>query len=141
MTAFLDTSVLVKLFYPEADSEVYIKILARVPAIAISELSLIEFSSAIWKKVRSGRLHSEDAKQVIFRFRSWQTNCLVISLNEAMVNRAHNMLEKYGSSGLRTLDALQLAAALSVVSETVIALSSDQLLNSFFQHEGLTTLL
>lgn len=47
------------------------------------------------------------------------------------------MLMKYGENGLRTLDAVQLASALSVKDDGCVFASADELLVGFFHAEGL----
>jgi len=52
------------------------------------------------------------------------------------------LLMKYGSAGLRTLDAIQLASALTLKGQPKIRFfTADQLLNSFFKPEGLDSSL
>lgn len=57
MKAFLDTSSLFKLYHREKDSEMIQDYLSRdVEEIFLSDLALLEFRSAVWKKVRKGEL-------------------------------------------------------------------------------------
>ena len=44
---------------------------------------------------------------------------------------------KYGEKGLRTLDSIQLASALSVKGEGCVYASADELLVSFYRAENL----
>lgn len=63
-----------------------------------------------------------------------------ILLQAGIVKSASHLLMKYGNSGLRTLDSLQLASALTLKDEKCIFLASDKLLRSLFEKEKLKTL-
>ena len=47
------------------------------------------------------------------------------------------MMTKHGMDGLRTLDAIQLATAVSLKAEVDLNKSSDKLLTKLFEKEGL----
>ena len=47
------------------------------------------------------------------------------------------MITKYGEEGLRTLDSIQLAAAVSLKAKVDLNKSSDKLLTKLFEKEGL----
>ncbi len=57
-----------------------------------------------------------------------------------IVDSASDLLMKYGNRGLRTLDSLQLAAALTLRDEECIFLTSDKLLRALFKEEQLRVL-
>lgn len=70
MTLFLDSSSLCKLYFAEPDS-LEIELLFsdfEIDNIVLSELAEVEFSSAIWKKVRTKELTESEAKDVILLF-------------------------------------------------------------------------
>jgi len=61
-----------------------------------------------------------------------------IPLSNEVIERAQALLMKYGFSGLRTLDAIQLASALALKGQPKVRFfTADQLLKSFFEQEGL----
>jgi predicted nucleic acid-binding protein len=115
MKAFLDTSSLLKLYHQESDTETLSNALAEVEVIYLSELAQLEFCSAIWKKVRTQEIDSETAKVVISCFEEDYAKFSWIKLNTARINHATLLLNYYGTLGLRTLDAIQLSSALSLI--------------------------
>lgn len=58
-------------------------------------------------------------------------------MHDNIIEAASNLLMKYGDKGLRTLDSLQLASALTLKDEDCIFLTSDNLLKSLFEEENL----
>ena len=69
MKAFLDTSSLIKLYHLEEGSDFAINTLSNgVDEIFLSELAILEFRSALWKKVREGKIEETAALEVITCF-------------------------------------------------------------------------
>ena len=123
MKAFLDTSSLIKLYHQEEGSDSVMKALSSdIKEIFLSELAILEFRSAIWKKIRD------------------RNNFQWIMLQSDIVDSASHLLMKYGGLGLRTLDSLQLAAALTLRDEECVFLTSDKLLRTLFKEERLNVL-
>jgi predicted nucleic acid-binding protein len=114
MKIFLDTSSLFKLYHQETGTEelesVFLK--SKVTHIYLSEISKVEFTSTIWKKARTKEISSEQAK---------------------------NLTTKYGLEGLRTLDSIQLSTRKVLEKQVDIFLTSDKLLNTLIEREGLIT--
>jgi len=97
MKVFLDTSSLVKLYHQEEGSDELLAFLAKgVDEIWLSELTMVEFRSALWKKVRTGELMKEDAVRVMNCFR-W------LNLEPPITRIALSAIMRYGVQGLRTL--------------------------------------
>jgi predicted nucleic acid-binding protein len=67
MKIFLDTSSLFKLYHREADTAELELTFSRVKITGIffSEISKIEFSSTIWKKVRTKDITESEAKTTL----------------------------------------------------------------------------
>jgi predicted nucleic acid-binding protein len=65
MKIFLDTSTLFKLYHKEADTAELELIFStvKITEIFLSEISKIEFTSAIWKKVRTKEITQKKPKQ------------------------------------------------------------------------------
>jgi hypothetical protein len=61
-------------------------------------------------------------------------------LQSDIVESASYLLMKYGNRGLRTLDSLQLATALTLREEKCIFFTSDKLLRTLFAEEQLKVL-
>lgn len=141
MKAFLDTSSLIKLYHQEEGSDSITKAISNdVEEIFLSELAVLEFRSAIWKKIREKEIEETAAMEVMSCFHSDHDNFQWILLESDTVESAAHLLMKYGKNGLRTLDSLQLAAALTLKDEECIFLTSDKLLRSLFEEEKLRVL-
>lgn len=141
MKAFLDTSSVLKLYHQENDSTVVMDIISKtVDEIYLSEIAMLEFRSAFWRKVREKALTMNVAEEAIAFFQNDYGNFRWIALNSAVIESAKNLLMKHGNKGLRTLDSLQLASALALKEEAdCIFLTSDTLLKSLMIEEKLNT--
>lgn len=139
MKLFLDTSSLIKLYYKEEDTanldELFLKY--TITTIYLSELSKVEFFSAIYKKVRTKSLTVKNANDIIYSFSDDERNYQFIACDESIVTSSKKLIEKYGLTGLRSLDAIQLASAISIKPTLDIALTGDILLKRFLIKEGL----
>ncbi|KAF5433541.1 putative nucleic acid-binding protein, contains PIN domain [Candidatus Methanophagaceae archaeon] len=117
-TYFLDTSALVKRYHQEVGTEVIDKILGEEDKeLFISDLSIIEFHSAITLKVRTREISRDAFSHLIGLFSNELDVGLyrVMRIDEAEKQEAVELLTKYGFGyALRTLDSLQLAAMESV---------------------------
>ena len=140
MVIFLDTSTLVKLYYKESDSEQIVTILSeKGDEIFLFEIAKVEFTSAIWKKVRTGDMDKETALKVIACFENDYDTFNWIFADSTIVEISKNLFQKYGLTSLRTLDALQLGACISAKSEIDVFLTNDDFLKELFVKEGLAT--
>ena len=138
MNVYLDTSALVKLYHDEEGSdrlETYIE--EHAETIFLSELAKLEFRSAMWRRVRMHEIDQDTALSVITCFENDYDNYAWINLQSELVQSASDLFKKYGEQGLRTLDALQLASALTVKSADCAFFTWDSLLKSFFLKEHL----
>ncbi|TAN44165.1 MAG: PIN domain-containing protein [Nitrospirae bacterium] len=142
MKAFLDTSSLIKLYHQEEGSAFVIETLSSsIEEIYLSEISALEFRSALWKKIREKEIQEKAAIEVIKCFHNDSDNFRWILLQSDIVESAGHMLMKYGDKGLRTLDSIQLASALTLKkSGDCVFLSADKLLLSLFEKEKLPIL-
>ena len=115
---FLDSSALAKLYHAEVGSAVVEElVLSSGAAILISRLSAVEVQSAFAGKVRAGGISAGDAAGLRRRFLEDNANGLlrVVALTSDHYEEAAELIDRYGASdGLRTLDSLQLAVALSL---------------------------
>jgi predicted nucleic acid-binding protein len=139
MNLFLDTSSLVKLYCVEKDSFEVESLISQyeIEHIFLSELAQIEFPSAIWKKIRSKELDEEIGKSDIKVFESDHGKYAWITVDGSLIEMSKKLIAQYGKNGLRTLDALQLASAVSVRKEAELYHTSDILLKKLFEEEGL----
>jgi predicted nucleic acid-binding protein len=121
---YLDTSVLVRLFLPEADSDRLQRWIERQDSggMCISEWTLTEFASALGLKVRSKQLEPEqalDARRLLGTLSA--ESFLVLTPTRADYVRAAAFLDEH-ELGLRAGDALHLAIALNEGIDTVYSL-------------------
>jgi predicted nucleic acid-binding protein len=134
---FIDTSALVKYYYPEEGSERVESILLKADGVYLCQVATTEFASALMKKIRTGNLEIE--AQVLI----WNTflddldtkQMQLIPLDERHYRKASEIIRGYGhNEGIRTLDSLQLVAAFDVYD--AMFLSSDNFLSDFASKMG-----
>ena len=138
---FLDTSSLFKLYHQEKDSS-YIESIFNsedITAVFLSELTKVEFFSTVWKKVRLQEITEPQAKILIESFKDDFNKYVFVEIDKIVIEQAGKLLLEYGSQGLRTLDSIQLATAVSLKDSADLFLTADTLLNSFFKQEVLLT--
>ncbi|MEK6480849.1 type II toxin-antitoxin system VapC family toxin [Catalinimonas sp. 4WD22] len=116
MNLFLDTSTLFKLYHEEEGTKEIDQFIESndVDHFYVSEITKVEFTSAVFKKVRMNEITNEQAKGLIKLFAKDWKNFTVIEFNSELFDKAASLLEMHWERGLRTLDAIQLASALAV---------------------------
>lgn len=141
MKVFLDTSVLIKLYYRQEGTSRIDELFEKyyISDIYISQLSKIEFSSAVYKKVRTKELSLINAEDILNSFLADLDKYIVTPLDDACMDTALQLIKKYGVSGLRSLDALQLSSIKIVAQKVDIAVTDDKLLNNLIEAEGINT--
>lgn len=82
-----------------------------IDEIWLSELTSIEFRSALWKKARTHELRNEDAIRTIDCFNDDQIKFRWVNLKQSVIQIALSLIMRHGDKGLRTLDSIQLASA------------------------------
>lgn len=112
MTAYVDTSVLAAYYCPEPLSLTAEHALRSLLSPLISDLTLVEFASAISRKVREKTLSRESAARVMAQFQAHLANGYyeVLALKARDYHLAQSWLGQLTGT-LRTLDALHLAVA------------------------------
>ncbi len=141
MKIFLDTSSLFKLYHTEVDTADLELIFSKVKVtnIFLSEISKIEFSSTIWKKVRTKEITELEAQTTLDLFESDFGKYTFIATDSIIIEQARILISKYGKEGLRTLDSIQLSTSVSLFQQADIFLTADKLLKSLFEAEHLQT--
>ena len=139
MRVFFDTSSLIKLYHREADTAELELIFStiKITTIFLSEISKIEFASAIWKKVRTNDISELDAKETLNLFEFDFGKYTFVATDSIIIEQARNLTSKYGLQGLRTLDSIQLSTSLSLSRQVDVFFTADKLLKSLFATEGL----
>jgi len=138
MRAFFDTSSILKLYNEEEGSvelETYFN--NNIDIVVLSELADLEFRSALWRKVRMEEIDEAIAINVISCFENDYDNFVWIKLQSDIMKSASTLLMKYGTKGLRTLDAIQLACAITLRNDECIFFTNDNILKDIFNEEGL----
>lgn len=110
MTTYVDTSVLAPYYCPEPLSLAAEHALRNLSSPMISELTLVEFASAISRKVREKTLSRESASTVMAQFEAHLADGYyeVLSMKAREYHLAKSWLGQLTGT-LRTLDALHLA--------------------------------
>jgi predicted nucleic acid-binding protein len=136
---FLDTSSLIKLYYTEVDTENLNKIFIQntITQVFLSTIAITEFYSGIYKKVRVGDLSLKNASDILTSFSDDSIKYTFIDVDIKVIETSKLLLEKYGVSGLRVLDALQFAAIYNFKDIIDVVVCNDKLLNSFLSFEGI----
>jgi len=141
MRLFLDTSTLFKLYQKEAGTDEIIGIIINndVSKIFLSEITKIEFDSAVWKNVRSKILEKDKAIKLINLFRSDYSKYHFVDDDKNIKSKAQELISKYNLEGLRTLDSIQMSTAILIPEKVDLCKSSDKKLIKIFELEGLNT--
>jgi uncharacterized protein len=143
---YFDTSALAKYYHAESGSEV-VRRLANTSAnrAMISKLTTVEFHSASARKVRTRELTSAQHEAITRQFdRDRKKDCFrILRLTVAHFNTAEALVRRHSLvRNLRTLDALQLAVALSLntMKHPITFVCSDVALCEVAAAEGLAVL-
>ncbi len=118
--AYVDTSVLAAYYCPEPLSLAAERALRNLSSPLISDLTLVEFVSAISRKVREKTLSRESAARVMAQFEAHVEDGYyeVLALRPRDYRLAKSWLGQLNGT-LRTLDALHLAVA-EAASRTIV---------------------
>lgn len=141
MKMFLDTSSLFKLYHEEEGTEELEKVFsqAKITEIFLSEIAKVEFSSTIWKKVRTKEITVEQAETTLDLFESDFEKYNFVTTDSLILERARNLTAKYGVEGLRTLDSIQLSTCIELAKQADVFYTADKLLKTLVEKEGLPT--
>ncbi|MGK7877216.1 MAG: type II toxin-antitoxin system VapC family toxin [Xenococcaceae cyanobacterium] len=130
---YLDTSVVVPFYWPEALSDVVEQLLRSETEPALSQLVSVELFSAVSRRVRMGEISQEQARQVAARFQTDLDSGFytLIPLEPVHYQLAREWISQF-ETPLRTLDALHLACASSndlclVTADEALAESAEAL--------------
>lgn len=141
MKIFLDTSSLIKLYHAESGTDELDNLFESnsIQEIFLSEITKIEFNSAIWKKVRTKDLTIDEATEITDSFTNDYDNYSFVGSDYDLILRAKDLVTKYGVQGLRTLDSIQLASVIAIKSDLSFAVTADNLLRTLINLEGIKT--
>lgn len=138
-TYFLDTSALVKHYRSEPGSEQIDALFAESESTRmISELTIVEFASAFQRLNNNGEIDAVVMNHALERFTADTTDLIVVlEFRSDVIKLARESVLRHG---IRTLDALQLAAALNAKSESPVFVSADEPLVQAARASGLAIL-
>jgi predicted nucleic acid-binding protein len=141
MKIFLDTSSLFKLYHYEVDTKIIEQIFSdvNVTNVYLSEITKVEFVSSVWKKVRTKEISAQEATITLQLFDEDNSKYTFVATDSIILEQAKNLTTKYGLKGLRTLDIIQLFSAISLKGIVGLFVTSDNLLKSLLNEEGLQT--
>jgi len=134
--AYLDTSALVKRYHKEEFSDVVDRIFERY-SIAISELSIVEFASALRRKVNEGMIRKKEMFRVLAKFQEDLADFIILKFDSNVISQAVEFVIKYG---LKTLDSLQLSFAVKIKEYKPLFVSFDRKLVDCAKKEGFNVL-
>lgn len=141
MKLFLDTSAVFKLYHLEIDSASVDNLFSdfQITEVFLSEITKVEFASTAWKKCRVREITKEQVDGVLTLFENDCKKYTFVQIDNVIIEQARILIDKYGLHGLRTLDSIQLSTAVLLAKQADLFVTKDNLLNSFFKQEGLTT--
>ncbi|MDR5657384.1 type II toxin-antitoxin system VapC family toxin [Halodesulfurarchaeum sp. HSR-GB] len=137
---FFDTSALAKRYAQEPGTDVVDDLVERDDdTIVITSLSVVELASALRRKRNRGSLSPDDVDGLLtIFFEEALETFVVVPLDET---RYETALDIVLEDDLRTLDSLQLAAALDIGADLELTfVSADRDLNEVATLRGLETL-
>lgn len=143
---FFDSSALVKIYHQELGSEKVAELFLQPNrSIIISQLTVVEITSAFARRVRMGEVSAEDAISLRNHFlNDVATEALtVVTITNQHFSLAEHLLTRYAIvKSLRTLDALQLAVSLDVHRRSSLAalLAADKIMTEVALAEGLSVI-
>lgn len=141
MKIFLDTSSLFKLYHQELGTEELEKVFSqtKVTHVYLSEITKVEFTSTVWKKVRTKEITKEQAKITLELFENDFVKYNFVTTDSLVLEQARNLTVKYGIEGLRTLDSIQLSTCILLAKYVDTFYTADKLLKTLIEAEGLPT--
>lgn len=117
MIHFLDTSALAKRYVEEPGSAKVRRILRKPTSVAVARISYAELSATVARKERERVITRDQADAIIERLPHDFGALVVVEIRKALVDTVPNLVRKHP---LRGYDAVQLACALSLASETAV---------------------
>ena len=141
MQIFIDTSALVKLFHEENGTDSITRLIENNKGdLFISELTILEFTSALQRLLRAGYIEKDNLQIAMSAFKDELILFNIRSLNKTVIKGAEQLLHKHGHTvGLRTLDSIQLSSYSSLNLDEGLFVASDSNLLSAANAIGIKT--
>lgn len=128
MTLYLDSSALIKRYLKEDDSDVVRAAMDEVKSWSCCRIGFVETARAVGRAAGAAALAIVESEWISFK---------VIEVDHALSVRAAQLAV---SSGLRSLDAMHLAAALELRGSDMTFATWDRSLHRAARKQGLRTL-
>ena len=136
MILFFDTSALLKAFQKEVGTEKVIELLENNEnEIVISELTKIEYKSALYRRFRNKELNENSLIELIINFNEFTETIEIEEINSFTIKKAEELIDNQGKSGLRTLDAVQFASFVLVENKVKKFVCADTRLCDIIEKE------
>jgi predicted nucleic acid-binding protein len=113
-SVYVDTSALVKFYYPEQGSDGVEQILLEADRVYISRLTVVEMASALTQKVRTGDLTKRTEALIWTAFQDdlHAGKVEMVPLQDRHYSKAADIIREHGRAhGIKILDALHLSIA------------------------------
>lgn len=135
---FFDTSALVKRYYEEDGSENVDELIEDEDStVIITSLSIIEATSAFRRKHNRGEIEQERMNRLLSTFfEEAIQDFVIVPIEESFMKYSFSLIL---AEDLRTLDGLQLSAAITVNQENLKFISADKKLNEVAKEQELET--
>ncbi|MDH4162156.1 MAG: type II toxin-antitoxin system VapC family toxin [Nitrospirota bacterium] len=127
---YIDTSALVKYYFPESDSDKIESAILSAEHIVISWLTTVELASALSRRIRTGELTKRQETLIWNAFQDdlHADKINLVAMDDRHYRKAADLIRDFGGKyGLKTLDALHLAVAHSLPHGHFLC--SDKVLN------------
>lgn len=130
MNIFLDTSALVKFYHEEEGTDSITDLILDCSGdIFISELAKLEIISSFCRRFRSEEIDEDSYQEALAAFREDLQRYKLVPLTRLVLQKAEViMLDLAPTTGLRTLDALHLAAFILGGSSGSLFVAGDKIL-------------
>jgi len=139
MNIFFDTSSLFNLYHKENGTQELMDFFNdnTIDSVFLAEITRIEFCSVVWKKCRKKEIDERIADILIEKFEKDSHTFSFVAEDDDLRLYSKDLIGKHWKKGLRTLDSIQLASALTIKSKIEVFFTSDVLLSEIAVLEGL----
>ncbi len=136
---FLDTSALVKRYHVELGTVPVMALFENSEnMLSVSELTLVEVASAFRRRKNRGEITESVMRDALSKFEDDVLNRFsIINIDRSLIERAKTLVLQYE---IRTLDAIQLAAALTLQDQFLVFVTADDKLLQAAEGNGLKSL-
>ncbi|MCY7402399.1 MAG: type II toxin-antitoxin system VapC family toxin [Nocardioides sp.] len=120
---YLDTSALVRLVFDEPGSELAAELWDRAESVVSSELIYPEVGAAVAAAHRQGRIDGDTLRSAVDTIDALCSQLSILGLDHELAHTAGDLAETHG---LRGYDAVHLATALGVDSDSLLVATWDR---------------